>query len=209
MGQLRLGVYRFDGLSLVLVTTQNLSIQVNSVTWSADGSYLFSLDRSSAPLRVWQFNGVTLSQKASTSLGSQVNGLAVAVSPDTRFVGVAAYQTSTLNGNFWYSRFNGTSLSSGFVDTTSPVYTIAWSPDGRFLALGGSTGVQGFYTVYGLRGVGPNFSTVFGVNAFGTIVNSFAWEFRWKVYCCWDRWSCTECFGISNNIQNCAWYSMF
>ncbi len=77
------GVYRFTGSSTILIAQQNTAGTVVWVAWSPDGKWLAYTDSTSI-LGIYAFNGTTLSNFRSISLGSggQTQGLSWAPTGD-------------------------------------------------------------------------------------------------------------------------------
>jgi WD40 repeat protein len=152
-------VYCFDGKSLVPVTSQSYGNDryVRSVSWSPDGIYLavggvapssddtgFTYDQ----IRIYRFNGSALtavtSQPYRTSYSSSVVH-SVSWSPNGQYLVIGGYAPAAIGGFSnsdvlrLYS-FNGSTLTP----VTSKNYgltvrSISWSPDGRYVAVGGNS----------------------------------------------------------------------
>ncbi len=147
-----LRVYRWNGSTLTAVTAQDFGIYgIYSLAWSPDGKYLavgglepsqFGGGASTHELQIYSFNGSTLSAVTSQDYGSRV--YSVAWSPDGRYVAVGGQDPTRFGGvanndQLQVYRFDGRVL----IAVTSQVYgssvnSVAWSPDGKYLAIGGN-----------------------------------------------------------------------
>jgi len=98
----------------------------------------------------------------------------VAISPDQRYVAIATVNsTPTPLVNIY--TFNGTTALGSSVATTGAIGTnaipaVAWSPDGRFVAVGSDTGLR----IY--RFSGTTLTQVGSTQTFGLIVNAISWS---------------------------------
>ena len=83
-------VYRFNGSSLTLVTSQNYGTAVYSVNWSPDGKYLAVggwVPTSGNEIEVYSFNGSSLTLVTSQNYGTYITS--IDWSPDGRYVAIA------------------------------------------------------------------------------------------------------------------------
>jgi WD40 repeat protein len=137
-------VYKVDNGVPTEITTAKVthtgSDWVNGVSWHPSGKYLAVADKSSATdqLKVYKFDGTTLSLVASISSGSADFGDTISWHPSGRFIAFGSY-TGTL-GVF---RFYDTSGSESLISATTASHGAAlqwakWSPSGKYLMAGGA-----------------------------------------------------------------------
>ena len=162
-------IYRFNGTSLTQIDSM-YGQEVTGVIWSPDGKYLQVYHRYapfSSGNAIFRFNGSTLSGVA----GGAGSGGAIAKgawSPDGREV-LWAQESFGGAGNFLiHYQFNGTTLT--YIEGPGVrVSALAFSPDGRYLLTGGSSG----YALYRVDSSG--FIPVTS-GSFGTVATSVAWS---------------------------------
>ena len=130
--------------SLGTQITQGYGTDIRSVVWSPDGRFLAvggSGPTSGDELEIYSFNGSSLSGSPIASSGYGTAIISIAWSSDGRFLAVGGYVPTDDNELKIYS-FNGstlnfiTSLDYGNNGNTA-IISVVWSPDGRFLAIGG------------------------------------------------------------------------
>ncbi|MBS1988008.1 WD40 repeat domain-containing protein, partial [Candidatus Dependentiae bacterium] len=173
-------LYRFTGSTLVTVTSQsysnNIAGQVGGVEWSPDGQFVaVGGERPSAGLggfnntdvlRVYKFTGSLLTPVTSAAFPSNTSDRTrVRWRPDQRYIALSGEVGPGMDLLIY--RFNGSSLTlttSRKYSSTNGVDDAAWSPDGRFLAIGGegpiSNGASGFANTNELRIYSFNGSTL-------------------------------------------------
>ncbi|MFC1894976.1 WD40 repeat domain-containing protein [Candidatus Dependentiae bacterium] len=135
-----LQVYSFDGSSLNFIDSMPYLSWIYSVSWSPDGRFLaIGGNRSVDEVIVFSFNGSSLAPVVFLDYGAQA--LSVCWSPSGRYLAIGGYNPGTVNHIQVYY-FNGTALNYvtgrpyGSIPD-SAVKSLSWSPDGRFLAIGG------------------------------------------------------------------------
>jgi WD40 repeat protein len=106
------------------------------------------------------------------ALSATVTVSGVAISPDQRYVAVAAVNGTPLVNIY---TFNGATVFGSPVATTgtignNAVPAVAWSSDERFVAVGSDTGLR----IY--RFSGTSVTQVGSTQSFGIIVNSISWS---------------------------------
>jgi WD40 repeat protein len=166
--------------SVTLQALQNVSLgaDVYSTDWSPDRRYIAvgtTVNFGALAIRVYQFNGTTLTLAASASYGTRV--WAVRWSPDGRYLAVGGLGPTNNNEVQVYS-FNGTALTlitNAQVDYDSDVYSVAWSPDGRYLAIGGNSPTVNKVRVYSFDGTALALIPGAQVN-YGFDVRSVTWS---------------------------------
>ncbi len=127
-------VYRFDGNSLVYVTSTPGIQTTISIAWSPDANYiaLGYAGEGSAGCDIYSFNGSSLAWKASAPTPKST--VSIAWSPDGNYVALGNWGDTSDIYNF-----DGNSLTlvaSATESSTKFTTSIAWSPDGNYIALG-------------------------------------------------------------------------
>ncbi len=142
-----LQVYSFSGSTPVLLgagTTTGVN-GPTSVAWSPNGNYLVVANNGTTNMTVYYFDGTdtpVLVSTISTGAGSQPNS--AAWSPNGQFISVLNQTNNTLQ--FFYAPIfqNGQPLLNQLgntVSTANPVTSVAFSPNGSYIATAGS-GIQ-------------------------------------------------------------------
>ncbi len=142
-----LQVYSFSGSTPVLLgagTTTGVN-GPTSVAWSPNGNYLVVANNGTTNMTVYYFDGTdtpVLVSTISTGAGSQPNS--AAWSPNGQFISVLNQTNNTLQ--FFYAPIfqNGQPLLNQLgntVSTANPVTSVAFSPNGNYIATAGS-GIQ-------------------------------------------------------------------
>jgi len=187
----QLQVYSFYGYSLSASPVAQANYTdygidacvVRSVNWSPDGNYLAVsgyISSSGYQVRVYKFNGSSLIQAAQHAYGSEV--MSVHWSPDGNYLALGGRVPSN-NSELQVCSFNGSSLTlvahlDYGVAGTAKVWSVNWSPDGRFLAIGGSGPSDGnqvkIYRFY--RGLALVLVTQMAYGNASSIVYSATWS---------------------------------
>jgi WD40 repeat protein len=165
-----LRIYRFTGSQLNPVTSAAFTSQTSDLTrarWRPDQRYI-ALSGETAPgmdLLIYRFNGSSLTLTTSRKYSSTIGINDAAWSPDGRFLAIGG-QGPISNGASGFANtnelriysFNGSTLtpvtSQAYGGGAGTVYNLAWSPDGKFLLIGGSgatSGSGGFANTHNVR----------------------------------------------------------
>jgi WD40 repeat protein len=143
-----LRVYSFNGSSLVLKDSRAYGTNIYSVAWSPNGSYLAIGGRPDVSighteLEVYAFDGTSLTITTSAHYGNRINSIDWQPNNTSPYrIAVGGTQPITQKQAQVYS-FNGSTLtlldSKLFGDSylADQVYSVAWSPNGSYLAIGG------------------------------------------------------------------------
>lgn len=194
-------LHSFNGSTLTALTSQNYGVSITAISWSPDGKTLALAGNkaqstggfhNSEHLRLYSFDGTMLNTLTGTSYasgsGNQIR--AIAWSPDGKTLAIGGSNPEATGGfantdELRLYSFNGSTLNaltsqnynSGI---TNYIKSIAWSPDGKILAVGGfNPGVTGGFTTFDdLRLYsfdGQTLTPVVGERYGGTI-QSIAWS---------------------------------
>lgn len=164
-----LRLYDFDGTQLTAMTSQGYGTRIESLAWSPDGNTLAVAGSgptngaggfaNTHELRLYSFNGSSLTALTSQGYGASVQALAW--SPDGRYLALAGQGPVNGAGGFANSdelriySFNGSTLTTvdskdyGFI-----IRDLSWHPSGRYLVVGGSSptfSAGGFATPHEVR----------------------------------------------------------
>jgi Tol biopolymer transport system component len=158
-----LRIYSFNGSTLTAVTSQPYGTagagQIYDLSWNPDGKTIALVGRiqaavggfpSTDSIRLYSFNGTSLTALTSQPYGPGSQTLRVAWSPDGKTLAIGGGSPTAVGGfantdQLRLYSFNGstlTALTSSSYGSSSAfnVYALAWSPDGKSLAFGGDLG---------------------------------------------------------------------
>lgn len=161
----------FQGTTTLWTTSDEDSMEL-TVEWSPGGNFLAAGDNSdtTGAIRVYSFNGRSLSLTVSLSLDAPVHS--VNWSADGKFLAVGSETPSDTFEIHIYS-FDGTALTLASTATVGDiVFSVNWSPDGRYLAVGSQL-TNSEVQVYAFDG---NLLTLASSQARGAPVNSVNWD---------------------------------
>ena len=142
-------VFSFDGATLEPIDSKDYGAAVYSADWSPDGRYLAVGSLGTDDIRIFSFDGTTLELIELVSYGSAAQ--TVFWSPDGKYLAVGGQNPISPNEEVQIYSFDGTTLelidSENYGDftvgLTSLVWSVMWSPDGRYLAAGGQAPSDG------------------------------------------------------------------
>lgn len=151
-----------DDTDLSFLTSVNAVSQINAVDWSYNGSYVLTVNTVNPTLRVYSFDGASLSLAASTNLAA-APGLSGRWHPSSYYIATGC------SGGDDYEIFlftpPSTLTKTGGTSFTGTAAAVDWHPTGAWLA-GGSTGGNEFK-------IWPVAAGVFGtVNEFNLVTVS-------------------------------------
>jgi WD40 repeat protein len=198
-----LRIYRIGASTLTTVTSQHNSTLPNSVRWSPDGKFLaLGKDISDGPvgdddIYIYGFDGSFLTYITSLDMGLPDDVETIEWSPDGKLLSVSGQAFVAGSGGFGDAfsirtyKFNGQTLSA-FVsldyhstDTTGgQVNSLTWSPDGRFLAVGGNKAVSGAggfantnqFRIYSYNGTSFTALTSQSFGGFSASIQEVSWS---------------------------------
>lgn len=172
-------VYQFLGSKLQLVTSINSSGNpVNTVSWTNDATYLAAGGQStggpgSFVVRVFSFNGSTLTTAASLSASNLSPVQSVDWSNNGRHLVMGGGGSSS--NKLYVYQFTGSALvqTSVGIAGLGIVYSVHFSPNSRFIAVGSATTSQQLQ-IYSFNTDGT--ITLLSSQNIGTRVNSANWS---------------------------------
>ncbi len=159
----KIRIYQFDYVNQTLSQVASIpGVEPNDGTWSRDGRYFVIAERgTSNELKIYEFNRVanTIRLVAET-IGTLGTGFLynARFSPDTRYVAIGGLDVTTNANDFQVFQFDPVGQSLRFIagalgNAGTAVYAVDWSPDGKYIAIGGeglSTGSNTVFRVYRL-----------------------------------------------------------
>jgi|SaaInlLV_10m_DNA_2_1039722.scaffolds.fasta_scaffold00159_6 WD40 repeat protein len=150
-------VYEFDSvtetISLLGNTKKDFNGIVNKVEWHPSGDYMSVVGAGSPDVQVYDFNGVMLSVipdaqiTFSSSLYTHFD-----ISPNGNYIAVAYYKSADDKKLQLYDVSNASNGEITFlsdVDISDSPYYVSWSPNGKYVAVGGAGGYLNIYQLNG------------------------------------------------------------
>jgi parallel beta-helix repeat protein len=181
-GAVEVRVFRFDQSAgtLTSVATFAHAATVNSVDWSPDGKFLAigGAEAVTIEIRVLRFNPTagTLTSVADVSYGVAPANVVLSVnwSPDGNFLGAGG---SGATDQVRVYAFNPNDLSTVTALTQvamathgNTVNSVNWSPNGKFLAIGGTAGTGTFRArIFEFNAIAPALTNIDDVNYLATV----------------------------------------
>jgi WD40 repeat protein len=138
-------IYSFANDDLTRVCSLDYSSTIYSVDWNPNGMYLAiggDGGGDSRDIKVLAFSGVSVTTTINTAHTSTATVNSVSWHPDGRYLAVGGIQGGNVKPVRVYKFIDGTSallsLSNCDVSLTQTIQSVDWSPDGKYLAVGGS-----------------------------------------------------------------------
>jgi len=165
LGNIIVEVLRFDGTELVSIDSYTKNVGTDDVTysvaWSPDGKYLVYAGEVGLAgeidiiVEMLQFTGTDLifTDSYIKDVGTDDIAYSVVWSPDGKYLAYGGrINPNGVNGIVEILSFNGSELifTSSYtknVGSHDIVYSVAWSPDGKYLAYGGYVNPDGNYNI--------------------------------------------------------------
>jgi len=187
-----LRVYNFNDTTGTLTgaaSADTASITINAVAWRPVGNYIAvgtAAWSGANEVRVYNLTGGTLSLQSSANLqegwpySGHRSALSVSWSPNGNYLAVGAQSGSFFNELRIYS-FNGTTLSFvtsldvGTAIANYNAFTVAWSPDNNYVAIGTAGGYNKEVRVYKFTGSALTNAVLIPIDL-GTQVNTVSWN---------------------------------
>lgn len=125
------------GQVLTFVAQYNMANAVNSVGWAYDG--LSVAAAANTALRVFSFNGTTLTSRANTTLSTAINSLAWRPGSTFLATGIQNSGTASELQVWYYNPVAYTLTAKGSANLNRNVVAVAWTPNGNHIAQADST----------------------------------------------------------------------
>ncbi|MCK4265404.1 PD40 domain-containing protein [Candidatus Babeliales bacterium] len=141
-------IYQFDGASLTLLTDSQVSYGTTaySVDWSPNGRYLAvggETPTNGNEVQVYEFNGTSTTSLGNAQVDYGTILWSLNWSPDGKYLAIGG-STPTNGNEVQVYEFDGDTLTlltnaqiNYGADGNSIVYSVNWSPDGKYLAIVG------------------------------------------------------------------------
>lgn len=171
-----LQIFSFDGINTPVLVGSSVPTDMAPVTvsWSNDGNFLVVANKSSNSLQIFTFDGIS-SPTLVTSASTTYEPCSVAWSPAGNFIAVVnyVYIPMTEYSNFQIFSFDGSNLTSVGVDTglNREPTSIAWSPDGQYLAV---SITYNYFQIYSFDGL--TVETVGNYVGTPNFISSISWS---------------------------------
>jgi len=189
-------IYQFDGTQLTPLTSKSYGTTIATLSWSPDGKFLavggndpvngFGDFNDTNELRVYSFDGFTLTAVTSKDFGAQISTLDW--SPDGKFLAIGGIGPVNGAGDFSdtnelriYS-FDGSRLTAlTSKDYGSEIMNLVWHASGKYIALSGVSpinGAGGFANTHEVRLYSFDGSTLTSLTSvdYGSYVKGLAWS---------------------------------
>jgi WD40 repeat protein len=185
----KLQIYQFTGSSLSFITSQDYGgpsgDAIWTLAWNPDGKYLAlggfpDKDLGQTELEIFSFNGSSLTITTSLHYGDELD--AIAWSPDGRSLAIGGYRSAIDPNNQTLQIYQFTGSSLNFITSQNygldwNIHSVAWSPDGQYLALGGrSSNYELGYTEFEIFHYDGSSLTITSSFHYGQEIYTIAWN---------------------------------
>ncbi|MBY0352871.1 WD40 repeat domain-containing protein [Candidatus Babeliales bacterium] len=182
-----LKLYRFDGTTITLLYNVSLTTAgqfVFGLDWSNDGQYLalgIPTPTSGNEIQIYKFSGIsppTLVTGVSISAAATNGPDGISWHPSDRFLAVGAGNSVTDGNEVRVYSFNGTALTLvTSVDYGTEVNYVEFSPDGRFIAVGGTVPTSGNeLQIYAFNGTSLQLIASADIAGASSVIQELRWD---------------------------------
>ena len=182
-GMDNLYLYKFIETNLSLTLLQTISPtsplasnNMRSVNWSKDGEFIIVTGDLSDAVNIFRFNQNKQELSLFDSVALTGEGYAVTWSPDTIYYAVSLYQNDSNSVQIF--KLNQVASIQEFTPGTlnDIIHSLAWSPDGKYLALGGDIDATDNVFIYRLD-CSSTFSFIYATSINpGGIIMDVSWS---------------------------------